>query len=203
MTGVLELQVTALLRRVLHVRDERVGELRAAGAAQVEEARVAGRREARRLLHAAMRAKRERVRERCRGALAELDASRRKHGFDADTQLIASALAALPAALEARWRDPAARRSWCERAVGVAAARLVARDWTIALAGEVGADERAALDAAVASAGAHASYAPSTARAGLVVSAGSSRVDATVPGLVGDAEAIAAQLLALAAGGSS
>jgi len=202
MTGVIELQVAALLRRVHHQRDERIGELRAAGAAQVEEARAAGRREARRLLHAAVRAKQERVRERCRAALAELDASRRKHDFEADARLIDAALAALPAALEARWRDPAARRSWCEHAIGVAAARLVARDWTIALVGDLSAAERAALEAAVAATGARATYTTSGARAGLAISAGPSRVDATIDGLVADRDAIAARLLALAAGGT-
>ena len=202
MSGVLELQVSALLRRVNHVRDERIGELRALGSAQLEEARRAGRREARRLLHAAVRAKQERVRERCRAALAELDASRRRHDFAADAQLIEAALAALPAALEARWRDPAARLSWCERAIELAAARLVARDWTIAFAGEPGVAERAALDARVASAGARATFVPGAARAGLVISAAASRVDATVDGLTGDREAIAARLLALAPGGA-
>ena len=200
MSGVLELQVAALLRRVNHVRDERIGELRAAGSAQAEDARRAGRREARRLLHAAVRAKQERVRERCRAALAELDASRRRHDFEADTRLVETALAALPAALEARWRDPAARRNWCEQAIRLAAARLVGRDWTIALAGEPATAERSVLEAEVAAAGARATWVAGTARAGLAISSGSSRVDATIDGLCVGREAIAARLLALAAG---
>jgi hypothetical protein len=196
-TGAVELQVAALLARVHRVRDERIGELRAVGAGQVEALRADAHREARRLLRAATRDKRERVRERCRQALAELDAARRRRAFDAERRLIDTALALLPGALERRWADPTARRAWCAQALRLAAARLVERDWRIALATDASADERAALKAAAAAAGARAEFAPRAPRAGLAVSAGPSLVDATVPALLADRAAIAARLLAL------
>ena len=202
MTGAVELQVAALLERVHRVRDETIGTLRAEGARSAEAVLAAARRDARRLVRTAAREKRERVRDRCRRALADVDASQRRSEFEAERRAVEAALALLPGALERRWRDPDARRRWCLNAVQLAAARLVARDWTIAFAGEPGVAERAALDARVASAGARATFVPGAARAGLVISAAASRVDATVDGLTGDREAIAARLLALAPGGA-
>jgi hypothetical protein len=195
--GALELQVAALLGRVHVVRDERIGELRAASASQVEAIEAGARREARRLLRAASRAKRERVRERCREALAELDAEHRRREFEVDREVIDAALAALPEALERRWCDAAARRAWWANAIAVAAVRLVARDWHITLAGEPGEEERAALLAAVGAHGARAEIATGAARAGLTIAAGPSTVDATVTGLLADRDAIGAQLLAV------
>jgi hypothetical protein len=200
-TGALDLQVAALVSRVHRVRDARVGELRAAAEAQVEALEEGARREARRLVRAASRAKRERVRERCRQALAELDAQRRRRDFDVERGVIDAALAAMPEALERRWRDATARRAWCTNAVAIAAARLVARDWRIALAGDASADERAALAAAATAHGVRAAFVASPERAGLTITAGSSAVDATVAGLLADQEAIAARLLAVWLGG--
>lgn len=203
MNGALDLQVAALLSRVHRVRDERVGELRAASASQLGSVADGARAEARRLLRAASRAKRERIRERCREALAELDAERRRHDFEVDRGVIDAALAALPEALERRWRDAAARRSWCANAMAIAAARLVERDWRIAVAGEPGEAERTALVADAAAHGARAEVAAGAARAGLKIAAGPSVVDATVDGLIADREAIAARLLAVWLGGEA
>ena len=197
MSGALELQVAALLRRVHRVRDERVGELRAASVAQLETIADGARREGRRLLHAATRAKRERVRERCRQALADLDRERRRRDFDVDRGVIVAALAALPEALERRWREAAARQAWCAEALTIAAARLVARDWRIALAGDVGEAECAAVAAAATAHGARAVVTAGGGGAGLTIGAGASLVDATVAGLLADREAIAARLLAV------
>jgi hypothetical protein len=202
-SGALELQVAALLGRVHRVRDERIAELRASAAAQRQALARETRREARRLLHAATRDKRERVRERCRQALAELDARRRRHDFDRERELIDAALAALPAALERRWHDEPGRRAWCANAVAVAAARLVARDWQVALADGPSAEERAALAATAAEHGARIEFAPSAQRAGLAIGAGSSVVDATIAGLLGDRAGIASRLLALGLGGGA
>jgi hypothetical protein len=195
-SGALDLQVAALTARVHRVRDERLGELRAALADQVATLASGARAEARRLLRAAARDKRARVRERGREALAEVDAQRRRHEFDVERRLIEEALAALPDALERRWRDAPARRAWWQNAVRIAAARLVARDWRIEFAGVLDAAERTALAAAVAACGARAELASSAERAGLRISAGASVVDATSRGLLADRPAIAARLLA-------
>jgi hypothetical protein len=200
-SGALELQVGALLGRVHRIRDERIGELRAAAAVQRQALAVDARREARRLLHAASRDKRERVRERCQQALAELDARRRRRDFGLERELIDAALAAMPAALERRWHDAPGRRAWCANAVAVAAARLVARDWQVALAAGTSAEECAALAATAATHGARIEFGPSAQRAGLTVGAGSSVVDATIAGLLGDRAGIASRLLALWLGG--
>jgi hypothetical protein len=197
MSGALELQVEALVGRVHRVRDERIGELRAANADQLATLASGARAEARRLLRAAAHDKRERVRERAREALAEVEAQRRRSGFGVERRLIDEALAALPAALERRWRDAALRRAWWLGAVRVAAARLVARDWQVAIAGPLDEPERAALAAAAATCGARVAFTASAARAGLAISAGASVVDATPAGLLADRSAIAARLLAL------
>jgi hypothetical protein len=192
----LDRQVQALLSRVHRVRDECIGELRAGGTADREAIEQGARREAHRLLRKATRAQRERIGERSRQALAEFDAQRRRRDFAQDGQLIEAALAALPAALERRWLDPPARRAWCGAALAVAAARLVARDWRIAIAAGGDAAEQAAVAAAAAAHGARAEFVPCAARAGLAISAGSSAVDATIAGLLTDRSAIAARLLA-------
>lgn len=196
MSLALDRQVQALLARVHRVRDERIGELRATGAAQREAIERGARREAHRLLRAAARAKRERIGERCRQALAEFNAQRRRQEFEQDGVLIEAALAALPTALACRWRDPPARRAWCDAALALAAARLVARDWRIAIAAGLDAAEQAAVAAAAAQHGARAEVVPSSAGAGLSISAGSSLVDATAAGLLADRPAIAARVLA-------
>ena len=203
MTGALELQVAALVSRVHRVRDERVGELRATAATQLEAVEVTARREARRLLHAASGTKRARVRERCREALAGVDAERRRREFEVDRGVVEEALAALPEALERRWRDAAARRAWCAAALAIAAARLVARDWRIALAAGADDAERAQLLAAAAAHGARAEVVAGAARAGLTITAGPSAVDATVAGLLADRDEIAARLLAVWLGGGT
>lgn len=203
MNGALELQVASLLGRVHRVSDERIGELRANREAQVETIERDARREARRLLRAASHAKRERVRERCREALAELDAERRRRDFEVDRGVIGAALAALPEALERRWRDADARRAWCAQAGTIAAARLVARDWRIALGAGVSEPERNALAAAAAAHGARAECVTGAGGVGLSIAAGPSVVDATVAGLLADGEAIAARLLAVWLGGGA
>ncbi len=197
MTGAVDLQLEALIGRVHRDRDERIGELRAQVADQLGTLASGARAEARRLLRAATRDKRERVRERGREALAQVDAQRRRRDFDVERRLIDEALAALPDALERRWRDATTRRAWWQSALQVAAARLVARDWRVEFAGALGEAERAALAAAVTACGARAEFVAGAGRAGLAISAGASVVDATPKGLLADRPAIAARLLAL------
>lgn len=196
--GVRSLQVTSLLARL---REE--AESVAAGVdwdadAEVDAILGAARRDARARVRAAAREQRRAVAERVRAARAAAGTRERAAGFERDGALLAAGLAALPGALDARWRDPAARRKWCAATARLAARRLVARDWTATPGRDLDAADRAEVEAVARAAGATLAWAPGVATGGLVVAGGGARVDATCEGLLADRAAVGALLLALA-----
>ena len=196
MSGALELQVAALLVHLQRERDTSLQDLRQSTAHEVSVIAGAARQDARRRMRAAVAEKRERVAERCRQALAELDAARRRAGFEADRRAVEEALAELPRVLEARWQDPGTRRSWWVGALRVATLRLVGRDWHIQCGPGPPDPERAEITAAARSLGATVERLAPAAAAGIRIIAGVSVVDATVPGLLADRAAVAARFLA-------
>jgi hypothetical protein len=202
MTGRVELQVATLRERVEGRCAALAAEAREAAALEVGGLMGVARREAHSRVAAAARAKRERVRERCRQALAELDATRRRSDFEAARRWLAEARERLPAALGRRWLDPAGRNGWWRAAVGIAARRLVNRDWRIEVAPGLEPQELVALGEAVARCGARAEVVATGQGAGLSIRAGQTLVDATPLGLLADSAAVEAALLA-ARGGRS
>jgi hypothetical protein len=196
-TGVLDLQQQALLERVRATAAETVAAVEWDTDAQVETLRRDARSEAHAQVRAAARAKRERVAASCRRAMAEAETRDRTRAFEREHDLATRALSALPAALADRWHDPAARLAWCRAAAAVAARRLVARDWSVALApGAADADREAITQAAVAC-GAAVCFAPATdVPAGLRLAAGAVTVDATPDGLLADRATVESLVLA-------
>jgi hypothetical protein len=197
MSGVLELQQQALLERVRTLAAETISAAEWDADAQIEEARRAARTEAHAQVRSAARAKRERVAERCRKAVAEAETRDRTRAFEVERELATRAVAALPAALTARWRDPTARLAWCSAAAALAARRFVARGWSVALApGATDADRDAIVRAAIAC-GATVEFGPvAGAAAGLTFSAGGVTVDATPDGLLADRASVESLVLA-------
>jgi hypothetical protein len=194
----LERQVDALLARVREAAARARWDLEADTSTQVEAILDAARREARTVVHAAAREKRERVAEHCRQARAAAETRDRSGAFAADAELCRRARLALPDALERRWQDADARREWCRAAVALAARRLAARDWTIVAATGLDARERDDLVRLAGERGATLTWSgEAPPRAGLRLAARDVTIDATPDGLLADATDVEARVLAL------
>jgi hypothetical protein len=204
MSGVLELQQQALLERVRATASAMIAAAEWDTDAQIETLRRGARTEAHAQVRAAARAKRERIAESCRRAAAAAETRDRTCAFEVERELATRALAALPAALGTRWRDPAARIAWCVAAAAVAARRFVARDWSVGVAsGATDADREAITRAAVAC-GATARFDLEVSPpAGLKLAAGGATVDATPEGLLADRASVESLVLADRANGES
>jgi len=104
----------------------------------------------------------------------------------------------IAAALERRWALPTQRRAWIDAAMGHAAALLFGRAWLIECAVNWSDDERTELTKRARECGAREvewSLKASTP-AGLKIRATGVCIDATIPGLLAQREAIEADFLA-------
>lgn len=203
MSTLLELQVQSLLERVRRQRDAECAAATWDAERQVATLLADAKRLARERVRAAAREKRERVAERCRKAAAAAETAGRAAAFVHERELLARAAESLPAALVARWRDPAARLAWARAALRLAARRLVGREWRIAAAPGFAPDERDALLGFARELGAHAVFDADAGEAGLVVRTPGASLDATPRGLLADAQAVAARVLAALRSGSA
>jgi hypothetical protein len=204
MSRVLELQQQALLERVRATASAMIAATEWDTDAQVEALRRGARTEAHAQVRAAARAKRERIAESCRKAAAEAETRDRTRAFEVERELATRALAALPAALATRWRDPATRLAWCSAAAAVAARRVVARDWSAGLASGATDADREAITRTATACGATVRFDPAAcALAGLKLSAGGVTVDATPEGLLADRASVESLVLADRANGES
>jgi hypothetical protein len=195
---VLHVQVETLLARVHDAARRARWELESDADAQVRAIVADARHRARATVRAAAREKRERVADRCRRARAAAETHDRAASFAREAHVARTVRAALPAALERRWREAATRREWCRAALSVAARMLIAREWRLSIAAGATADDRATLtnDAALAGIAVHVCDA-CVERAGLRIDGGRVTVDASVAGLLADTDAIEARALAL------
>jgi hypothetical protein len=129
-------------------------------------------------------------------ARADLEVSRQER--QKGRELLEQMWAAIADVLEHRWREPALRRAWIDAVMGQAGRLLPGRawliemgsDWTEQERGEV-ADRAHGRGAATVEWALHAAMSP-----GLKIRAGSVCVDATVPGLLVQRDAIEAAFLA-------
>jgi hypothetical protein len=149
-------------------------------------------------MRAAVRYERLRLDEALALRRAELDAARGRDERAALQQLVRRACDRLPATMERRWREPGARREWCETALAMAAQRLCGSDWTIEVAAGTSKTERDALLARANSlrAGSHTVRELPELGAGLSVRAAGATLDATAAGLLDDVAAVGAHFLA-------
>jgi hypothetical protein len=191
-------RTAALLAQIEAQRVQRCTALIAPAQAQAQVLRAAALREARQRVCTALRAERERVDAARAAAEAHLATEQRLHRQRAASALLTRAWTALREELVARWRDPAARADWI--ALHARALPFAAGDtWIIEAPADWPADEADALSAMLRKQGASAVRVERRADivAGLRLSAGHNRVDATVDGLLADRAAIDGQLLAL------
>jgi len=195
---VLDLQVYSLLARMHEARDDGCRRLREAAEAQAGEIVADAQRRARQRVKEAVIEKRRQVAEHFRRARVELETSRRAERFAALRLQLQEGIAALPAALAARWADPAARQQWCRQVLDGAATALRPGKWAITVAAGLAPDERATLAAAAAALAREPVEVREDAgiEAGLVVEHDGARYDGTVRGVMADHNGVQAALLA-------
>jgi hypothetical protein len=130
-------------------------------------------------------------------AQARLATQQRLHAQQRSSLQLRLALQQLPAALEARWAQPAARAAWVAQVLDVAHARLPATGWRVVHAAGWPVSERAEAAAGLAQQG-HAEAvfeADADLAAGLKVAAGGNVVDGSLQGLLAETDEIDAALL--------
>jgi len=197
MSAIATAQAQALIMRVREEAARAVDELRARTEIECQSLRRQARHEARARMHAAVAEKRRRVAERCRAVDIECEEQRRASSFTRTVQLADRALARLPEALAARWRDPEARRTWCESAFATAARVLRGREWIVEVAAGVPEAERRSLETAATVLGASIrQWRDSPAVAGLRIGHDRTWIDATAARLLADRTALASRFFA-------
>ena len=198
MSEILDLQVYSLLARMHETRDQGCRQLRESAADQARQVVAEARQRARRRIKEAVIEKRRQVEEHCRRVRVELESRQRDRLFSEIGERRATGLSALPAALEARWTDPAARRRWCRHVLDGAALVLRQGRWDVRVAPGLDEAERRELGtAASALAGEAAQVQVDDGLAvGIVVSHDGARYDGTIDGLLADRMRVQAALLA-------
>jgi len=194
----LDNQALALLQRVTDDRDRRCAALRAAAEAHAKQIVRSARAEARSNVHKAVIQERARMDLGMRQATARADIEVRRQERQKSRELLQQMWAAIAEVLEARWREPGLRRAWIDAAMSQAGELLSGRAWLIEAGLDWTEQERGELNERAGGRGAgtveysHHAELP----AGLKIRAGSVCVDATVPGLLAQRDAIEAAFLA-------
>jgi hypothetical protein len=130
-------------------------------------------------------------------ALARLATRRRLQAQQRSSALLREAWQRLPAALQARWQQPAARAAWVAGVLRAAQACLPQGAWRIVHAADWPAAERQALaDALAGPLGERPRFEPDDSiGAGLKIAVEGNVIDGTLAGLLADRAAIDARLL--------
>jgi hypothetical protein len=194
----LDTQAEALLRQVTDDRERRCAALRAAAESQAQQIVRSARAEARSNVHKAVAQERTRLDLGIRQATARADIEARRRERQKSAELLEQMWAAIVNVLERRWREPALRRAWIDAVVALAGTLLPGRAWLIESGSDWTEQERAELaDRARKRGAGTVEYSLHAAMpAGLRIRADSVLVDATVPGLLVQREAIEAAFLA-------
>jgi vacuolar-type H+-ATPase subunit E/Vma4 len=186
-----------LLQRVTDDRERRCTGIRAAAESQAKQIVRSARTEARNNVHNAVIQERARMDLGLRQATARADIEVRRRERQKSRELLEQMWAAIADSLESRWREPALRRAWIDAAMSQAGALLSGRAWLIEVGSDWTEQERGDLTDRARGRGArtvewslHAAM-----PAGLKIRAGSVCVDATVPGLLAQRDAIEAAFL--------
>lgn len=196
--GGLDSQADALLQRVTEDRERRCAALRAAAESQAEQIVRSARAQARQGVHNAVTQERARMDFGMRQAAARADIEVRRQEQEKSRELLAQMWAALADVLARRWREPALRRAWIEAAMNEAGRLLTGRAWLIESGAQWTQEERGELMEQARSRGARSvAWSLNVALpAGLSIRADRVCVNATVPGLLAQRDAIEAAFLA-------
>jgi hypothetical protein len=155
--------------------------------------------EGRRRLHRVVSEERESARSRVRSAEAELSTHRRMHEQRSNLALLNEAWDGVQAELRRQWTDAEGRRHWVEQVLAEAAANLPPGRRTLEYPqGWAETERRAAAEAlTLADSTPPEQVENPHLEAGLVVSSGHARLDASLRGLLADRTTVEARLLAL------
>jgi hypothetical protein len=191
-------QAQALLQRVTEDRDRRCTVLRAATLTQAMQIVRSARAEARDSVHKSVIQERARMDFGLRQAAARADIEVRRREGRKSRELLEQMWTEIAASLESRWRNPALRRAWIDAAMSQAGALLSGRAWLIEVGSQCTEQEHGELaDLARGRGAGTVEWSPHTAMAaGLRIRAGGVCVDATVPGLLRQRDAVEAAFLA-------
>jgi hypothetical protein len=186
----------ALLDLVADDRDRKCGAILDEAKANAKALLEAANLDARARMRATFAEERERMTVRIAAAEAMLATKRRLAEQRRAAALVAAGWERLPAALEAAWCDPAARREWVARIATEAQRCLPKGEWRIVHAPDWPAEERDALAAGLAASAAAPEFvADARVRAGLKIAAQGNVLDGTMAGLLADPTEIGARLL--------
>jgi vacuolar-type H+-ATPase subunit E/Vma4 len=193
---VLEAQTVALLRRLSREQEMRTRRTRDEAAEQSREIVRRARGEARARVHEAALETRREVELAVARRKAAIDTRERRARQGMLRKLLDDAWQRLPTSLEARWSDPAARRTWCRAACAQAADSLLdAGPRTVELDPRWLEELRSVVEPALARTEGVVDVVPVAGLgAGLRIRGGRACVDATVAGLVAARERIAAEV---------
>jgi vacuolar-type H+-ATPase subunit E/Vma4 len=194
----LNTQVEALLQRVTDDRERRCAAIRAAADEQAKRIVRSARTEARNNVRNAVIQERARMDFEIRQATARADIEVRRRERQKSRELLEQMWAAIADGIESRWREPALRRAWIDAAMSQAGALLSGREWLIEVGSDGTEQERSDLTdrARERGAGMVEWSLDAAMPAGLKIRAGNVCVDATVPGLLAQRDAIEAAFLA-------
>ena len=196
--GILDLQVESVLRALRAQQDMRCRGIESAAERRVEKLLSDSRQRMRQRVHKAVVEERRRRETALLDARHRIETARRLGVQQQYRKFLQEAAPLLAAELEERWHDSGLRHSWCEMAVGEAAARLANEPWTVEHPRAWSGEDTAWLEQAVA---AHGLPKPvllevAAITAGLRVRLGSACLDATIDGLMADTRAVEGRLLA-------
>lgn len=192
-----ERQTQALLTLLEDDRQQQCEALLADARARADSVLRQAHRDARARMRAAFAAERQRLDEQLQAAGARLQTEHRLSEQERRAQMLRLAWDMLPEALRQRWQDPRRRSQWVAQAID-SAQRLLPRDrWTLNVAPGWPAQEREQALQSVARLLGTLPDCSETAdlQAGLLITAGGNRLDATLGGLLADRGAIEARLL--------
>jgi len=194
----LDTQTAALLQQVTDDRERRCAALGAAAESQAKQIVRSTRAEARDNVRKAVTQERARMDLGIRQATARADIELRRQERQKSRELLEQMWTAIADVLEHRWREPALRRAWIRAAMSQAEALVPGRAWLIEGGSDWTEQERGELTDRARGRGAKTVEwsLQAAMSAGLKIRAGSVCVDATVPGLLAQRDAIEAAFLA-------
>jgi vacuolar-type H+-ATPase subunit E/Vma4 len=194
----LDTEAQALQQRITDDRDRRCAVLRAAAESQAMQIVRSALAQARTSVRNAVIQERARMELGMRQATARADLEVRRQELKKSRELLEQMWAAIADALESRWREPALKRAWIDAVMSQAGALLSGRAWLIEAGSDWTEQERGELtDRARGRGAGKVEYSLHAAMpAGLKIHAGGVSVDATVPGLLAQRDAIEAAFLA-------
>ena len=196
-TGILGLQVDALLEEVKRQEGRRCREIITAAKRSARDLKEETRRELHRKRRQAIADERQRRRHALLEATSRIETREQSSAHARYVKVLDSAWPRLETALEDRWRQPDGRRAWCEMLVDEAQAALGRGSWTVEHPADWNADDESRLGAAC---DARAFPAPTFLadpgiRAGMRIRLDDACLDGTVDGLLADRRSVEARIL--------